>query len=126
MSHLNGMVAIVTGASSGIGRASALALASKGVKIVGAALDQDQLDTLVADIEAAGGTAKARVTDVADRDCRGHGKWLAEAQEAAPSQRSGIGMEALQRQTAGARMRLLGASCRRRAGSAWGLLQAQR
>jgi NADP-dependent 3-hydroxy acid dehydrogenase YdfG len=68
MSHLKNKVAIVTGASSGIGRASALALAANGAKVIGAALDRDPLDALVAAIEAAGGTAAARVTDVADRD----------------------------------------------------------
>ncbi len=67
MSHLSDKVAIVTGASSGIGRTTALALAANGVKVVGAALDQDQLDALVVDIEAAGGTVAVRVTDVADR-----------------------------------------------------------
>lgn len=68
MSHLTNKVAIVTGASSGIGKAAALALAANGVKVVGAALDQDQLDALVAEIEAAGGTAAVRVIDVADRE----------------------------------------------------------
>lgn len=68
MSHLTNKVAIVTGASSGIGKASALALAANGVNVVGAALDQDELDALLADIEAAGGTAAVRVTNVADRE----------------------------------------------------------
>lgn len=68
MSHLKNKVAIVTGASSGIGKATALALAAHGAKVVGAALDRDPLDTLVAAIEAAGGTVAVRVTDVADRD----------------------------------------------------------
>lgn len=67
MNHLKNKVAIVTGASSGIGRAAALALAANGAKVVGAALDQDQLDALVAEIDAAGGTAAVRVTNVADR-----------------------------------------------------------
>lgn len=68
MSYLKNKVAIVTGASSGIGKASALALAAKGVKIIGAALDQDQLDELVTEIQSAGGEATGRVTNVADRE----------------------------------------------------------
>ncbi|MEZ4442132.1 MAG: SDR family oxidoreductase [Polyangiaceae bacterium] len=57
-------VTIVTGASRGIGRASALALAKEGATIVGAARTKADLDALVAEIEAAGGKALGIVTDV--------------------------------------------------------------
>ncbi|MFH8573004.1 SDR family oxidoreductase [Streptomyces sp. NPDC017993] len=66
MNHLQDKVVVITGASSGIGAVSAKALAARGAKIVAAARGQEDLDQLVADIEKAGGTATARLTDVAD------------------------------------------------------------
>ena len=50
--RLTGKVAIVTGASSGIGRASALALAAKGAKVVITARRQERLEALAAEINA--------------------------------------------------------------------------
>lgn len=67
MNYLLNKVALVTGASSGIGKAVALALAGQGAKVVGAALDQVPLDNLVAEIRQAGGEATGRVTNVTDR-----------------------------------------------------------
>ena len=64
MTHLQGKVAIVTGASSGIGAVTAAALAARGVRVVGAALDQAGLDTLVAQVRQSGGEALGRVADV--------------------------------------------------------------
>ncbi|HEU4652308.1 MAG TPA: SDR family NAD(P)-dependent oxidoreductase, partial [Croceibacterium sp.] len=66
MSILQGRVVVVTGASSGIGQACALAFARKGAKVVLAARRVDRLTQLVADIEAAGGEALAVGTDVTD------------------------------------------------------------
>jgi NAD(P)-dependent dehydrogenase (short-subunit alcohol dehydrogenase family) len=57
-------VALITGASSGIGRATAEAFAAKGARVVAAARRQDELDSLVAAIESRGGKATAVVTDV--------------------------------------------------------------
>ena len=57
-------VALVTGASSGIGRATAAAFAAKGAKVVLAARRQEELDSLVAEIESGGGKATAIKTDV--------------------------------------------------------------
>lgn len=62
--ELNGKVALVTGASSGIGAATALKLAAKGVKVGLAARRIAKLQALVAQIEAAGGQALAIEMDV--------------------------------------------------------------
>jgi NAD(P)-dependent dehydrogenase (short-subunit alcohol dehydrogenase family) len=58
--------AIVTGGGSGIGRAVSLLLAENGAKVVVADLKKDSADAVVAEIEAAGGTAVAHVGDVSD------------------------------------------------------------
>lgn len=61
---LSGKVACVTGASSGLGRRAALALAGAGAKVVGVARRQSALDTLCGEIGAA---AAGVAADVADR-----------------------------------------------------------
>jgi NAD(P)-dependent dehydrogenase (short-subunit alcohol dehydrogenase family) len=66
MNVLAGKVAIVTGASSGIGRATALLFAREGAKVVVTARRQAQLDELIAEIMEAGGEAVAIVGDVKD------------------------------------------------------------
>ncbi|MDR3506848.1 MAG: SDR family NAD(P)-dependent oxidoreductase [Caulobacteraceae bacterium] len=63
---LTGRVALVTGASSGIGHRLALELAKAGAKVAAAARRTDRLEALVAEIEAAGGTALAVAMDVED------------------------------------------------------------
>lgn len=62
--QLEGKVALITGASSGIGRAAAVVLAQRGAKIVAAARRQSELDDVVAEITANGGTASSIVVDV--------------------------------------------------------------
>lgn len=64
--QLSGTVAIVTGASSGIGQATALALAEAGALVVVAARRQDRLEALVAQVTAGGGRAEAVAADVSD------------------------------------------------------------
>ena len=66
MFSLQDKVALVTGASQGIGRATALALVAAGAKVAVAARNTEKLATLVAEIESAGGTALAVPMDVAD------------------------------------------------------------
>jgi len=66
MFSLTNKVAIVTGASSGIGRATAKLFAEQGAKIVVAARRHSELDTLVAEIVDDGGEASALAGDVKD------------------------------------------------------------
>lgn len=64
MSDMTDKVALITGASSGIGRATAEAFAANGASVVVAARRQDELVSLVSEIEARGGQATAIITDV--------------------------------------------------------------
>ncbi|QNA86547.1 SDR family oxidoreductase [Sphingomonas sp. So64.6b] len=66
MTHILGKVAIVTGASSGLGRALALALAGAGMRIVVGARRKDRLDSLVTEVTADGAEALAVECDVRD------------------------------------------------------------
>ena len=68
MPNLTGKIALVTGASQGIGRACALALAAEGATVALAARNVDKLASVAAEIEAAGGTAKAFALDVSSED----------------------------------------------------------
>ena len=69
--QLNGKVAVVTGASSGIGEATALALAAAGAQVALAARRTDRLEALVKRISESGGQAISIVADVAD-DAQAH------------------------------------------------------
>jgi NAD(P)-dependent dehydrogenase (short-subunit alcohol dehydrogenase family) len=66
LSSLDGRVAIVTGASRGIGAATARTLAQAGVRVALAARDAGRLERLAAEITGAGGSAVAVPTDIGD------------------------------------------------------------
>ena len=65
---INGKVALVTGASSGIGRATALALSRAGAKVAAGARRTDKLESLRQEIEKAGGEVIVQKLDVTKKD----------------------------------------------------------
>jgi NAD(P)-dependent dehydrogenase (short-subunit alcohol dehydrogenase family) len=68
---LDGLVAVVTGGSSGIGKAMACALAAAGARVVLVARQAPALDRAVAEIKSAGGTAGRVSADLGDRAAMG-------------------------------------------------------
>ena len=68
MNSLEGRVALVTGASQGIGRATAVELAARGATVALAARSKDKLAAVAEEIRAAGGTAEVFELDVAAED----------------------------------------------------------
>ena len=64
--RLDGKRALVTGASRGLGRASAAALAEAGARVVLAARGRDALEQVAGELEAAGGAAEVLPLDIAD------------------------------------------------------------
>ena len=65
---LDEQVVVVTGASQGIGRATALQMAARGASVVAAARNEEALGDLVRRVEERGGRAEAVVTDVAEAE----------------------------------------------------------
>lgn len=68
MAEIENKVVIITGASSGLGEATARRLAKRGAKLMLAARREDRLKELADEISKAGGVAKYQVTDVTDRE----------------------------------------------------------
>lgn len=68
MERLQGNVAIVTGASRGIGCATAKLLAAEGAKVAVLSRTSDDIDRVVAEIVEAGGAAIGIVCDVGEAD----------------------------------------------------------
>ncbi len=66
--HLAGRVALVTGASQGIGRACAIALAEAGASVALAARNADKLAEVAAEIASAGGVAHPFALDIAEEE----------------------------------------------------------
>ncbi len=64
--HVGGRVVMVTGASSGIGKATALKLADAGAKVILVARDPEKLKTTLEEIESRGGTAHFYSADISD------------------------------------------------------------
>ena len=77
--RLKDRISIVTGGGSGIGRATALRLASEGASVLVADIDGDSAAQTVASIESGGGRAASVVADVSDPRHRREGSGLTAA-----------------------------------------------
>ena len=65
---LKGKVALITGASRGLGKAMALALAAEGASVALVARDREKLDAVAAEVSASGSTAQVFTLDVTNED----------------------------------------------------------
>ena len=80
---LNNTTALITGASRGLGRALALILARRGVRVVMVARNKAALDAAVAEVTAAGGVAFGIAADLGDDASRRSGEGGASSRWAA-------------------------------------------
>lgn len=62
-----GKVALITGAASGMGRATAILFADEGARVAAVDVNREPVEAVASEIRAAGGTARAWACDVADR-----------------------------------------------------------
>ena len=80
MTDLKGKTALVTGSTSGIGRATAVALAARGAHVLVVGRDEQRAKDVVAEIEGSGGSATFRLTTLGDLgSARELVEWAAEA-----------------------------------------------
>ena len=80
MTDLRGKTALVTGSTSGIGKATAIALAARGAHVLVVGRDEQRAKDVVAEIEGSGGTAQFRLTTLADlQSIRDLVEWATEA-----------------------------------------------
>src|SRR6185312_2147177 len=76
MADLDGQIALVTGPTSGIGRATAIALAARGAHVLVVERDDDRAEQVVAEIEGSGGGAAFKLTTQGDLEsAQGLVKW---------------------------------------------------
>jgi NAD(P)-dependent dehydrogenase (short-subunit alcohol dehydrogenase family) len=68
LDNLNGKVAVITGASKGLGKAMALALSTSGANVVLVSRDLEQLNGVKQAVESGGGNAQIFQTDVSDEE----------------------------------------------------------
>ena len=66
MTDLKGKTALVTGSTSGIGRATAIALAARGARVLVVGRDEQRAKDVVAEIEGSEGSATFRLTTLSD------------------------------------------------------------
>ncbi len=66
MADLKGKTALVTGSTSGIGKATAIALAARGAHVLVVGRDEQRAQDVVAAIEGSGGSAAFRLTTLGD------------------------------------------------------------
>src|SRR6201998_3175830 len=80
MTDLRGKTALVTGSTSGIGRATAIALAARGAHVLVVGRDEQRAKDVVAGIEGSGGSATYRLTTLSDLESgRDLVEWATEA-----------------------------------------------
>jgi NAD(P)-dependent dehydrogenase (short-subunit alcohol dehydrogenase family) len=80
MADLDGRTALVTGSTSGIGKATAIALAARGAHVLVVGRDEDRAEQVVAEIEGSGGSAAFKLTTLGDLEsAQGLVKWATEA-----------------------------------------------
>ena len=66
MTDLKGKTALVTGSTSGIGKATAIALAARGAHVLVVGRNEQRAKDVVAEIEGSGGSATSRLTTLSD------------------------------------------------------------
>ncbi|HXS67092.1 MAG TPA: SDR family NAD(P)-dependent oxidoreductase [Streptosporangiaceae bacterium] len=80
MTDLKDRTALVTGSTSGIGKATAITLAARGARVLVAGRNEQRAQDVIAEIEGSGGSAAYRITTLGDLEsARDLARWAAEA-----------------------------------------------